>query len=193
MEEDEKTVADDTPKSETGKEDKKEDKNWIPYERFKEVNDRMKSAEAELAKYKEAETKKAEEESLKKGEYEKVISEKNQEIEALKKEQETWKSRETAVSERNSSRITELEKKFGEKRNDVKILVDDITDPFVLSNKLDSLEKMSTSPFNKKTPEGWSTIPSGDAQTRKQELLEKAENGRLTAKEKKELFWLVEK
>ena len=54
-----------TPDSEAGKETKKEENN-IPYERFKEVNDRMKSAEAELQKYKEAENKKAEEEAIKK-------------------------------------------------------------------------------------------------------------------------------
>ena len=73
------TETEDTPASDTGKE-KKEENNWIPYERFKEVNDRMKSAEAELSKYKEAESKKAEEEAIKRWEYEKVISQKDQEI-----------------------------------------------------------------------------------------------------------------
>jgi hypothetical protein len=61
----------------------------------------------------------------------------------LKKEQETWKARENAITERNTSRLADLEKKFGDKRNDVRILVEDITDPFVMSSKLDSLEKMS--------------------------------------------------
>lgn len=180
-----------TPDSEAGKESKKED-NSIPYERFKEVNDRMKTAEAELQKYKEAETKKAEEESIKKGEYEKVISEKNQEIEALKKEQETWKSRETAVSERNTQRLADLEKKFGDRWNDVKVLVDDISDPFIMSSKLDSLEKMSSTAWVK-APEWWSKIPWGSWKSRKEELMEKAEHWRLTAKERQELFWLTEK
>lgn len=180
-----------TPNSDEGKETKKEENN-IPYERFKEVNDRMKSAEAELQKYKEAENKKAEEEAIKKWEYEKVISQKDQEIADLKKEQETWKARETTVSERNNQRMADLEKKFGEKWNDVKTLVDDISDPFTLSSKLDSLEKMSST-TTVKAPEWWSKIPWGSWKSRKEELMEKAKEGRLTAKERQELFWLTEK
>ena len=179
-----------TPDTDAGKE-KKEDNNGIPYERFKEVNERMKTAEMELAKYKEAESKKAEEEALKKWEYEKVISQKDQEIEALKKEQETWKAREQSVSERNNQRMSDLEKKFGDKWNDVRILVDDITDPFIMSSKLDSLEKMSSTATTK-APDWWSKIPWGSWKSRKEELMEKAENWRLTAKERQELFWLTE-
>lgn len=185
------TATEETPNSEAGKETKKEENN-IPYERFKEVNDRMKSAEAELQKYKEAEQKKAEEEAIAKGEQEKVIAQKNEEIEALKKEQETWKARETAVAERNNQRIANLEKQFGEKWNDVKTLVEDIKDPFVLSGKLDSLEKMSTTTV--KAPDWWSKIPWGSWNTRKQELMDKLKKEwRLTAKEKNELYELVDK
>lgn len=186
-------TEDKTPDSETGKETKKEENNsWIPYERFKEVNERMKTAEAELQKYKEAEQKKAEEDALKKWEYEKVISQKDSELEALKKEQETWKARETAVSERNSKRLADLEKQFGDKWNDVKTLVEDITDPFVLSNKLDSLEKMSTTTV--KAPDWWSKVPWGSWNTRKQELMDKLQKEwRLTAKEKNELYELTAK
>ena len=108
------------------------------------MNDKYKEAKAELDRIEAEKQKKAEEEAIAKGEQEKVIAQKNSEIEALKKEQEVWKARETAVSERNSKRMTDLEKQFGDKWNDVKTLVEDITDPFVLSNKLDSLEKMST-------------------------------------------------
>ena len=188
----EKTTTEtvETPDTDTGKETKKEDSNSIPYDRFKEVNDRMKSAEAELAKYKEAETRKAEEEAIKKWEYEKVLSEKNQEIEALKKEQETWKAREQSVADRNNQRIADLEKKFGEKWWEIKNLVDDITDPFVMSSKLDSLEKMSST-ATVKAPDWWSKIPWGSWKSRKEELMEKATNWRLTAKERSELFELT--
>lgn len=179
-----------TPNSDEGKETKKEENN-IPYERFKEVNDRMKSAEAELQKYKEAENKKAEEEAIKKWEYEKVLSQKDQEIADLKKEQETWKAREVAVSERNNQRMAELEKKFGEKWGDVKTLVEDISDPFTLSSKLDSLDKMTITTV--KAPEWWSKVPWSSWKSRKEELMEKAKEGRLTAKERQELFWLTEK
>jgi hypothetical protein len=69
--------------------------------------------------------------------------------------------------------------------------VEDITDPFVMSSKLDSLEKMSNNTV--KIPDWWSKIPWGSWKSRKEELMEKAQNWRLTAKERQELFQLTEK
>ena len=54
--------------------------------------------------------KQAESEAIAKGEQEKIIAQKNQEIELLKKEKEPWTHRENALSERNSVRISELSK-----------------------------------------------------------------------------------
>ena len=106
-----------------------------------------------MDKYEAEKKAKEEQEAIAKGEQEKVIAQKNQEIEALKKEQETWKARENAISEKNTQRIADLEKKFGDKWGEYKNLVDDITDPFTLSNKLDSLEKLSAN-STAKAPDG---------------------------------------
>jgi hypothetical protein len=59
-----------------------------------------------------------------------------------------------------------------------------------MSSKLDSLEKMSST-STVKAPEWWSKIPWGSWKSRKEELMEKAENGRLTAKERQELYSLA--
>lgn len=186
------TAPETTPDSEAGKDTKKEDENTIPYARFKEVNDKYKEAKAELDKYEAEKKAKEEQEAIAKGEQEKVIAQKNQEIEALKKEQETWKARENAISEKNTQRIADLEKKFGDKWGEYKNLVDDITDPFTLSNKLDSLEKLSAN-STAKAPDGWSKMPWGSWQGRKQELMDKLQKeGRLTAKEQSELFSLTD-
>lgn len=146
-----KTPATDTPADDNGgKDEKVEKKADIPYSRFKEVNDEKKALQQELDKYKaqeqqrQAEQQKADEEKAKQnGEYEKLISQKDQEIEAFKKQQATWVEREKAVSDRNNQRIAELEKSFGDNWESTKALISDITDPFVLSTKLDSLEKLS--------------------------------------------------
>ena len=128
-----------------GKNEKQIERNEI-----KEVNDEKKALQQELDRYKaeeqqrKAEQQKADEEKAKQnGEYEKLISQKDQEIEAFKKQQATWEQREKAVSERNNQRIAELEKSFGDNWESTKALISDITDPFVLSTKLDSLEKLS--------------------------------------------------
>lgn len=46
----------------------------VPYDRFKEVNDKNKAQEEELIKFREAERKRKEQEQLDKGEHEKVIA-----------------------------------------------------------------------------------------------------------------------
>lgn len=170
--------------------EKKEGNNTIPYERFKEVNDRMKSAEAKLQEIENEKKAKAQEEAIKKGEYEKIISQKDQEIANFKKQQETWNAREEAITKRNDERKQSLEKSFGEDWNSVKNLIDDIQDPFILSTKLDSLEKMKSAKTTQ-WQQGWSWVPWSWWQTRKEYLKEKLEKeGRLTAKEKSELMSL---
>ena len=104
----------------------------------------MKSAEAKLQEIENEKKAKAQEEAIKKGEYEKIISQKDQEIANFKKQQETWNAREEAITKRNDERKQSLEKSFGEDWNSVKNLIDDIQDPFILSTKLDSLEKMKS-------------------------------------------------
>lgn len=179
-----------TPNDWAGKE--KEDLTSIPKYRFDEVNEKRKQAEAELQKYKEAEAKKLEEESLKKWEYEKIISQKDQEIAEFKKQQEAWKVREEAVSKRNLERIEAVSKKFGDNWDWVKNLIEWFDDPFILSDKISSLETMINQKAIQQT--GWSHIPSWWNVSRKQELMEKLkETGTLTAKEQKELLSLTDK
>lgn len=184
--EDKKPTNPDTPKDWEG--EKKEDWTSIPKYRFDEVNEKRKQAEAELQKYKEAEAKKAEEEALKKWEYEKIISQKDQELADYKKQAEDWKKREELVKSKNEERLQKLEKDFGENWSSVKGLVDDIEDPFKLSDKLDSLEAMkwATKPTSQKW---WGDMPWSWWMSRKQELMEKLrKEWSLTAKERNELL-----
>lgn len=146
------TSKEEASKTEEGKE------NSVPYARFKEVNDNYKEVKAKLEAIEEEKRKQAESEAIAKGEQEKIIAQKNQEIELLKKEKESWTQRENALSERNSVRISELSKKFGENWESVKSLIDDVKDPFILSGKLDSLEKMTTVTTPKQ--KGGSDVPS---------------------------------
>lgn len=185
--EDNKPTNQDTPKDWEGEKNKADNNNSIPKYRFDEVNEKYKETKAELQKYKDAEAKKIEEESIKKWEYEKVISQKDQEIADLKKQEEAWKQREEAVSKRNDERIEALKKAFWDDWDTVKNLIADITDPFILQWKLDSLETMK----EKHTPwQKWgSWIPWSWWTSRKQELMDKLRNGeRLSAKERAELY-----
>ena len=186
--EDKSTDNHDTPNDWAG--GKKEDTTSIPKARFDEVNEKRKAAEAELAKYKEAEAKKAEEEALKKWEYDKIISQKDQELADLKKQQESWKAREEAQVKRNEERIEALSKKFWDDRGNVKNLIEWFTDPFVLSDKISTLENMSVK--SSQWGQVWgSNVPNGWNMTRKQELMDKLKNGQqLSAKEQNELLTL---
>lgn len=172
--------------------EKKEGNNTIPYERFKEVNDRMKQAEAKLQAIEEEKKAKAEEEAIKKWEQDKIIAQKNEEIEAYKKQAEARKVREEQVSKRNEERIEAVSKKFGEQWDSVKNLIEWFTDPFVLSDKISSLESMVVKQTWGQT--WWSKVPQGSNMTRKQELMQKLKDtGTLTAKEQNELLNLTSK
>lgn len=159
----ETTETSDTSKDESGKteEGKKDTTTSIPKARFDEVNERMKKAEAEVAKYKEAEQKKAEADALAKWEHEKIIAQRDQEIAELKKEQALWKEREDLLSSRNTERVETLKKNLWEGWKDAESLISDINDPFKLSSKLDSLEKIygsrkaSTTSWGSDMPSWW--------------------------------------
>lgn len=194
------TDTSDTSKDDPGKQEEgKKTPDNVPYDRFKEVNDANKLMKAKLAEYEKKEAEEAEkkrladeEEAKKKGEFEKLLTQKDQELADLKKQQETWKAREETVSKRNEERIASLSKKFWDEWEWVKNLIEDITDPFVLSGKLDSMDtlvgkKDSTQKWGSKVPWSW-------GQTRKQELMEKLQKtGTLTAKEQSELLSLTDK
>lgn len=196
---DKDTSGSDTSKNSEGKneEGKKTPEN-IPYDRFKEVNDANKALKEKLAEYEKKEAEEAEkkrvadeEEAKKKGEFEKLLTQKDQELADLKKQQESWKAREEAQVKRNDERIEALSKKFWDEWGNVKNLIEWFTDPFVLSDKISTLENMSV-----KSSQWWqaggSKIPSGGNMSRKQELMEKLKSGQqLSAKEQNELLTLT--
>ena len=160
--------SDKTPADDSGKKDEggKKTPDNVPYDRFKEVNDANKAMKAKLAEYEKKEAEEAEkkrladeEEAKKKGEFEKLLTQKDQELADYKKQQETWKEREETVKSRNAERVETLKKNLGDWWNDYEALVSDITDPFKLSQKLDSIEKIA---WSKKSSgsSGGSNMPS---------------------------------
>ena len=162
------TDTSDTSKDDSGKKDEGDKKtpDNVPYDRFKEVNDANKQMKAKLAEYEKKEAEEAEkkrladeEEAKKKGEFEKLLTQKDQELADLKKQQETWKEREETVKSRNAERVETLKKDLGDWWNDYENLVSDINDPFNLSQKLDSIEKIA---WSKKSSgsSGGSNMPS---------------------------------
>ena len=194
------TDGSDTSKNDQDKkeEGKKTPEN-VPYDRFKEVNDANKAMKAKLAEYEkkeaeEAEKKKHEEEekAKKNGEYEKLIAQKDQEIANFKKQQETWKEREETVTSRNTERVESLKKSLGDWWSDYENLIEDIKDPFTLSKRLDSIEKIA---WSKKSSgsSGGSNMPSWwKNEGRLAELQEKARKGEhLTNLEQQEYLKLA--
>ena len=193
--------SDKTPADDSGKKDEGGDKTpeSIPYKRFKEVNDDNKALKAKLAEYEKKEAEEAEkkrkadeEEAKKKGEFEKLLTLKDQEIADYKKQQETWKEREETVKSRNAERVETLKKDLGDWWNDYENLVSDINDPFKLSQKLDSIEKIA---WSKKSSgsSGGSNMPSWwKNEWRLAELQEKARKGEhLTNLEQQEYLKLA--
>ena len=186
----------DTDSSDTSKndQDKKEEgkDTSIPKSRFDEVNERMKKAEAELAKINEDKKKQEEEEAKKRGEHEKLLAERDKEIADFKKQQELWKEREEALTSRNTERMETLKKDLWENRKEAENIISDIKDPFKLSSKLDSLEKLYGSKKSSKSS-GGSDMPSWSKNDGKlAELQERANKGEyLTVGEQAELLKLA--
>ena len=175
--------SDNTSWDDTGKKDegnKKTPEN-VPYDRFKEVNDANKAMKAKLAEYEKKEAEEAEkkkqaeeEEAKKRGEFEKLLTQKDQEIADFKKQQEAWKEREEALTNRNNERVEALKKDLWENRKEAENIIGWINDPFKLSSTLDSMEKLYASKKSSGSS-GGSNMPSGwTNQGRLAELQEKA-------------------
>lgn len=165
---DNNTGDSDTSKDDSGKKDDegKKTPDNVPYDRFKEVNDANKQMKAKLAEYEKKEAEEAEkkrladeEEAKKKGEFEKLLTQKDQELADFKKQQETWKAREETVTSRNTERVEALKKELGEWWKDYETFISDINDPFTLSQKLDSIEKIAWSKKSSGST-GGSNMPS---------------------------------
>lgn len=169
----------------------------IPYDRFKEVNDKMKSAEAELAKFKQKEDEqlKAQEEAdqkkaLEQGEHLKVIEGLKAEKEALTAQQEVWKQREETQKTLNASKLEGLKSSLGDKFPKLESFISGIQDPFELASKLDDAFVLFGS---KSEPKGGSSIPEGST-GKLAEYKEKLAKGEvLSPKEQSEYIRLLSK
>lgn len=193
--------SDNTSWDDTGKKDegnKKTPEN-VPYDRFKEVNDANKAMKAKLAEYEKKEAEEAEkkkqadeEEAKKKGEFEKLLTQKDQEIADFKKQQEAWKEREEALTNRNNERVEALKKDLWENRKEAENIIGWINDPFKLSSTLDSMEKLYASKKSSKST-GGSDMPSWEKKEGElAELQERANKGEyLTAWEQARLLQLA--
>lgn len=191
-----------TSKDDSGKKDDEGNKKTpdpIPYDRFKEVNDANKAMKAKLAEYEKKEAEEAEkkrqadeEEAKKRGEFEKLLTQKDQEIADFKKQQEAWKEREEALTNRNNERVEALKKDLWENRKEAENIIGWINDPFKLSSTLDSMEKLYASKKSSGSS-GGSNMPSGwTNQGRLAELQEKARKWEhLTNLEKQEYLRLA--
>jgi len=64
----------------------------IPFERFNEVNERMKKAEKELQKVLDAQKKAQDEDAKKRGEFEKLLAERERELESVRANASEWEN-----------------------------------------------------------------------------------------------------
>lgn len=64
-----------------------------------------------------------EQEAIKRGEHEKVIAEKDKELEQYRAKEEMWKARETEQTTKNQARIDALKADYGEKWGTVANLI----------------------------------------------------------------------
>lgn len=136
--------AESTPPAEEVKE--KGGKDTVPYGRFKEVNDENKSLKAKLAEFEsekakaEAERKQQEEaEALKKGEHEKIIAQKQAELDAYSSKEETWAKRTASIQAMVDVKYQEIQSSYGEEiLTKAKELIGS-EDPRVVLEKLDKV------------------------------------------------------
>lgn len=197
------TGTDGNPTDGAGKQDgenKNPDNNGgasIPKYRFDEVNEKYKTAKAELDAIKAEKAKQDEAEALKRGEHEKLLAQKDAELADYKKREELRKAREDDLKAKNQTRVEALKTAYGDKWGTVSSLLHENDDPFTASSTLDAIEAMKPTDDkkeDKQPPKGGSGVPSGDSTGKLAELKAKAERGeRLTDRERKELYELVQK
>lgn len=144
---DNQTGTDGNPTDGAGKQDG-ENKNpdnggaSIPKYRFDEVNNKYKAAQAELDAIKAEKAKQAEAEALKRGEHEKLLAQKESELEAYKTKEAIRKQREEELTSKNNARVEALKTSYGDKWGTVSNLLHDGDDAFITSKTLDAIEAM---------------------------------------------------
>ena len=141
------TGPDGNPTDGAGKQDgdnKNPDKGdtSIPKYRFDEVNNKYKAAQAELDAIKAEKAKQEEAEALKRGEHEKLLAQKDSELEAYKTKEAIRKQREDELTSKNNARVETLKASYGDKRGTVSNLLHDGDDAFITAKTLDAIEAM---------------------------------------------------
>lgn len=145
---DNQTGADGNPTDETGKKTEGENKNpdnggaSIPKYRFDEVNEKYKAVKAELDKINAEKSKQAEQEALKRGEHEKLLAQKDSELEAYKTKEAIRKQREEELTSKNNARVEALKTSYGDKWSTVSNLLHENDDAFITAKTLDAIEAM---------------------------------------------------
>ncbi len=110
---------------------KAEDQRVVSMERFREANERMKTAEAALQELSAAKTEREQKEALERGEHETVITSLTQERDTLKSDLEAATSYKAALQE-------SLEKRIAAIPEAMRSLVPKFDDPVELSEWLDA-------------------------------------------------------
>jgi hypothetical protein len=169
----------------------------IPKYRFDEVNEKYKAVKAELDKINAEKSKQEEQEALKRGEHEKLLAQKDSELEAYKTKEAIRKQREDELTSKNNARVESLKASYGDKWGTVSNLLHDGDDAFITAKTLDAIEAMKPDEKkegDKQAPKGGSGVPdSNKNQGRLAELKAKAEKGEyLSDRERKELYELIE-
>lgn len=128
------------------KETKSGENKTIPYERFKDVNSKLKEVEQqnkELLSYKlqveESERKKTEEESLKKWEFEKIIWEKENTIKSLQDQVNSLSEKDQIIKDLAFKQIEEFKSIYWEESYEKARTIIDSEDPIVIMRKLPTM------------------------------------------------------
>jgi DNA repair exonuclease SbcCD ATPase subunit len=86
--------------------------NTVPYERFKEINDRMKALEADLNKRTEAEKKALEDKAIEEGKLKDVLATKESELASLQEKAEKYEEQEQKLRKSLIDKLDDRQKKI---------------------------------------------------------------------------------
>lgn len=159
---------------------------FIPRERFDEVNNRMKEAEAQLAQINADKAKQAEAEAIKKGEHEKVIQTKQTELDAYKAKEAEWETKTASMQKFVDAKFEAIKADHGEDvLNKIKTLIGS-EDPWVILEKIDEFVALIGTNTR---PSGGQPLGAGGGKADLEVLQEKINKGeRLTPLEEKKYY-----
>lgn len=184
----EATSQENSSPSSDGNTDGHADKSkFIPRDRFDEVNNRMKEAEAKLAQIEAEKAQQAEAEALKKWEHEKIIREKQAQIDTYKTKESDWAKRTEAIQAMVDAKYKDIETAHGpEILNKIKNLIGS-DDPWVALSKFDDVLSIVSVGWSR--PQGGQQHQAWESKTTLDSLKDKINKGeRLSPTEEKIYF-----